>query len=266
VKIRNVTRERYRPRGMQTDAVRTLGVDLSAEPKKTAVAVLEWCRDDAVVVALSVGASDDAVVGLAGSADKVGIDCPLGWPEPFIDFVTAHRDHGPLAAHDLAGRRNLAYRATDLTLITDPDSPNPLSVSADRIGHAAMRAAGLLAALAKAGHDVDRAGGGLVVEAYPAAALKRWGLAHGGYKGSVNHPARGELLTGLTKAAPWLDLGAFDAACRASDDALDAVICALIARAVGRGKATTPGRDQAASAATEGWIAVPTCDLVDLLD
>ncbi|MEO6713138.1 MAG: DUF429 domain-containing protein [Mycobacteriales bacterium] len=59
----------------------------------------------------------------------------------------------------------------------------PLSVAADRIGLAAMRAAGLLADLADAGRAVDRAGTGVVVEVYPAASLKVWGLPHKGYKG-----------------------------------------------------------------------------------
>src|SRR4051794_15035155 len=111
---------------MQTDAVRTVGVDLSAEPKKTAVAVIEWHSRNAVVEELMVGAVDDHIVRSAASADKVGIDCPMGWPEPFIDFVTAHRDRGPLAAHDLAGRRELAYRQTDLAVI-ETEGLRPLS-------------------------------------------------------------------------------------------------------------------------------------------
>jgi hypothetical protein len=44
----------------------------------------------------------------------------------------------------------------------------PLSVAADRIGHAAMRCAGLLAQLARRGQSVDRCGRGVVVEVYPA--------------------------------------------------------------------------------------------------
>jgi hypothetical protein len=59
---------------------------------------------------------------------------------------------------------------------------NPLSVSADRIAHAAFRCAGLLARLAALGEPVDRAGSGVVVEVYPAAALRRLGLTHRGYK------------------------------------------------------------------------------------
>jgi hypothetical protein len=48
----------------------------------------------------------------------------------------------------------------------------PLSVATNRIGLAATRCAGLLARLAADGRPVDRAGTGVVVEVYPAAALK----------------------------------------------------------------------------------------------
>jgi hypothetical protein len=58
----------------------------------------------------------------------------------------------------------------------------PLSVSADRIAHVALRCAVLLAELDASGRPVDRSGSGHVVEVYPAASLRRWGLDHPGYK------------------------------------------------------------------------------------
>jgi hypothetical protein len=135
--------------------MRTVGVDLSAEPKKTAVAVVEWSPGEALVSSVDLAQTDEDIAAACEHAHKVGIDCPLGWPEPFIDFVTAHRDGKPLKAHDLAGRQDLAYRMTDLVLIDDK-SGRPLSVSTDRIGRAAMRAAGLLALLAR--DPPDRSG------------------------------------------------------------------------------------------------------------
>ena len=52
-----------------------------------------------------------------------------------------------------------------------------------------MRAAGILGALDAAGRAVDRAGAGFLVEAYPAAALKCWGLPYKSYKGPNNRLA-----------------------------------------------------------------------------
>lgn len=68
-------------------------------------------------------------------------------------------------------RRTLARRATDLHVSQVLPGAVPPAVGADRIAAVAMRAAGLLAALAEAGKPADRAGAGLVVEVYPAAAF-----------------------------------------------------------------------------------------------
>jgi hypothetical protein len=238
--------------------MRTVGVDLAAEPKKTAVAVIDWHAGGAVVDWVKTGFTDADILAASAGAAKVGIDCPLGWPEPFIEFLNAQREGRPLAAHDLEGRRLLAYRMTDRA-VTEAIGLRPLSVAADRIGHAAMRAAGLLAALEQTGASVDRSGAGLVVEVYPAAALKVWQLTHTKYKGTGSSAARNELVDALRARMPALELASFEPLCRVSDDAFDSLICALIARASALGKVTLPDQAQAAHAMTEGWIAIPTC-------
>ncbi len=198
--------------------------------------------------------------------DKAGIDCPLGWPAPFVEFVSAHHAGRVISLGEVAGRagrRRLAYRLTD-EAVHEAISRWPLSVAADRIGHTAMRAAVLLARLADEGRPVDRRGSGVVVEVYPAASLHAWGLPYRGYKGPQNLPHLAELVDRLTTAAPWLDLGAYATLCRVSDHALDAVIAALTARAAAQGLATQPGPDHAEAARTEGWIALPTTSLNEL--
>jgi predicted nuclease with RNAse H fold len=57
--------------------VRVVGVDLAAEPARTAVAVLGWDNGKAVVEDLRVGADDEAVLTALAAADKAGIDAPL---------------------------------------------------------------------------------------------------------------------------------------------------------------------------------------------
>lgn len=246
--------------------MRTVGVDLSAEPDKTAVATVEWSGGAAVVTALAEKADDAVVIEAVANAEKSGIDCPFGWPLPFVEFVTAHRD-GHVTGHPeyqgIAWRRTLANRMTDLQVAKRPGL-RPLSVAADRIGHAALRCAWLLSELDRAGVDVDRAGNGAVVEVYPAASLLRWGLVNGRYKGAANRQARDDLVRALRAAAPWLELGPYEDACRRSDDAFDAVVAALSARAATLGLVTAPTDDQAETARVEGWIAVPTCGLDEL--
>lgn len=246
--------------------MRTVGVDLSAEPDKTAVATVEWSGGAAVVTALAEKAADAVVIEAVANAEKTGIDCPFGWPLPFVEFVTEHRDGHVIGHPEYRGidwRRTLANRTTDLQVAKTPGL-RPLSVAADRIGHAALRCAWLLAELARAGLDVDRAGIGAVVEVYPAASLLKWRLANGRYKGTANRQARDDLVTSLRKAAPWLEFGHHEDACRRSDDAFDAVVAALSARAAALGLSTPPTDDQAEKARIEGWIAVPTCGLDDL--
>lgn len=201
-----------------------------------------------------------------------------------MDFLSAHRsgrvapppDRGATegeaqreAQREAQGeallwRRRLAFRLTD-EMVREQAGLIPLSVSADRIGHAAFRCAGLLAMLSDEGRPVDRSGAGVVVEVYPAAALRRWGLTHRGYKTPGQRASHAPVLEELLAAAPWLSLGPHEPLCRASHDAMDAVIAALAARAAALGHAIRPDKTQLDRARTEGWIALPTGTLDDLV-
>jgi len=69
----------------------TVGVDLAAEFAGTAVAWLDWSNSGASLRDLVLPADDDAVVDAIIQSDKTGIDCPFGWPEEFVSFVSAHQ-------------------------------------------------------------------------------------------------------------------------------------------------------------------------------
>jgi predicted nuclease with RNAse H fold len=240
--------------------MRTVGVDLSAEARGTGIAIIDWHSGGGRLSEVGVGADDAVVLAALEGADRAGIDSPLGWPEPFVDFLIAHRAGrapAPTGQSGLAWRRELSRRATDLH-VAETAGVVPLAVSADKIAAVAMRAAGLLAALADAGRPVDRSGLGLLVEVYPAAALRVWGLASRSYKGISNKPALGLLVDELRTALPDLDWCGHDAVCRQSDDALDAVVCALVARAVHLGLTAGPPDHLSIRAATEGWIHLPS--------
>jgi len=246
--------------------VLTLGVDLAAADVRTAVAAVQWSEAHATVQDLQLGVSDDQLIEAIQAADKAGLDCPLGWPEKFVSFVVAQQSGAlpPVDSDNALWRRQLAYRLTD-EVVRAETGLVPLSVSADRIAHAAFRCASLLARLAAEGQPVDRCGDGLVVEVYPAAALFRWRLSHRGYKTPGRGVGHDFLVDELTTAAPWLRLGYFEQLCRDSHDAFDAVLAAMAARAAAMGQVLMPDTAQRERARTEGWIALPTCTLDDLI-
>lgn len=245
--------------------MRTLGIDLSANPANTGACSIDW--DAGTVAFLARPATDDELVAAAVASDMTAIDVPLGWPDRFVEAIVAH--HGmkgwpPVATPSPADRVPLRYRVTDLAAVAA--GARPLSVSSDLIGVAAMRGARLQYLLLEAGVAVDRSGlTGRVVEAYPAAALRAWGLASSGYKGKRNAPACRSLADELVARCGRLGAVAATALEGCDDHALDAFVCALVGRAALLGATTRPPAEQAGAARREGWIHVPTGGLGDLV-
>jgi len=241
----------------------TLGIDLASRPERTAACAIEWTPARARVVDVACGQDDDALVKRIAGADKAGLDVPFGWPQAFVDAVGRFHAGGEWPEATLTALR---FRETD-RVVAARTGRWPLSVSTDLIGVPAFRAARLFSRLAAEHLAVDRAGRGRLVEVYPAAALRLWGLASTGYKRREGRPSLGRLLDALRQQTRgWLEVDA--AACRLcgrSDDALDALIAALIARAAALGLCAPPPPEHAARAAVEGWIALPEPDSLRLL-
>lgn len=239
-----------------------VGIDLAADPKRTGLAVLRADGESCTVEHVAVGANDDDLVGAIRTATKTGLDVPLGWPRRFVELLASHAA-GLVAAPASTGpewRRGLAMRATDLA-VHRQTGLTPLSVSTDRIAHPALRWAGLEARLRDLELDVCRDGTGAVCEVYPAAALRCWSLRHRGYKGSKNAEQRAELVAEMTAALPWLDWNGFRGLCAAEDDALDAVLSALIAREVHLEQGAPPPAELRETSRREGWIWLPRHEL-----
>jgi len=241
------------------------GIDLAAEPKGTALALIEWNNNQAKLQELFLGVDDAQIVEAAKSANKIGIDCAFGWPVEFFEFLTQHmnpnqKPKGIDGAMDW--RRTLSYRETDRE-VRKITGRWPLSVSTDRLGLTAMRNAGLLARFQEAGVNVDRSGEGTACEVYPGATLRLWCSDTAGYRTENNK--RAELLEKLKAQAPWLDLSSFEDQMLQSTDCFDAVIAALAARAVALGAYSKPSNDQLDKAKVEGWICLPSGDISTLI-
>ncbi|MFE7168467.1 DUF429 domain-containing protein [Streptomyces sp. NPDC057616] len=247
----------------------TVGIDLAASARRTAVCRMEWTGEGAVTAEFVVPPTDADLLALIRAADKTGLDCPLGWPSGFVATVLAHHQGVRLPAparfeeraDGRAGLDPLRFRLTDdLTWKATAMRP-PLSVSTDLLGVVALRAARLLDALAAADVPVPRDGSGLIAEVYPAAALRLWGIRPGrSYKNAgpesreVREHVLGSIEEGLGPRLPEQ----IRATCLDSHDHLDALICALVARAVLLGDTDWPKTaDERAAAVREGWIHLP---------
>ncbi len=243
----------------------TAGVDLAAEPKGTALAVVEWSAGRAQLMDLRLGVIDSVIVEAASRVDKIGIDCAFGWPVEFVEFVAQHADLESVLPDVDGGmdwRRQLSFRETD-RMVRERTGRWPLSVSTDRLGLTAMRCAGLLARIKASGIPVDRAGSGRVVEVYPGAALRLWGFDTTGYRTSSE--ARERVLELIQEEAPWFELGTFGPSMVASGDAFDAVVAAIAGRNAALGRYESPRPSQLDRARSEGWIALPTDRFRDLV-
>lgn len=236
----------------------TGGVDLASQAKYTGVCVITWSESRATVTEMSDHADDECIAQLMGRVEKLGIDIPLGWPMAFVDAVSMHASDGSWPAdYDHAQAHAFRYRKTDLWIRETLNARLPLSVSSDLIAIPAMRAAALLA---RQDAPVVRDGSGIVAEVYPAAALRRWGFRSQQYKGTLHAEARRELVLHLRRETKhWFEFADdFVEICCMNDNAWDALIAALVARAVSVGLVEPIPSEYAAAARQEGWIALPT--------
>lgn len=254
----------------------TVGVDLAASARRTAVCRVLWGGGDGLAVEFVVPEGDEGLLAVVRAADKTGLDCPLGWPSSFVATVLAHHrgERLPPAvrfeerADGRPGLDALRFRVTDDLTWKATSMRPPLSVSTDLLGVVALRAAYLLDGFAATGVPVPRDGSGPIAEVYPAAALRRWGIRLAGSYKSATPAARAvrehivrSVEAGLGVALPEPVRGQ----CFDSHDHLDALLCALVARAVLIGDSRWPrSPDECAAARQEGWIHLPGTDLAAL--
>jgi predicted nuclease with RNAse H fold len=236
----------------------TVGIDLAAQPQATAACSVVWQPAEAEIMSVEAGLDDGRLLDLlsAEDAQRIGVDVPLGWPTAFVDALARHHRGEPWGdLEDPPKGKSLTHRATDRWVHDQPDLELwPLSVSTDRIAYSAMRMARLLGQL---GHT-DRSGKGRVVEVYPAAALKCWGLTSRQYKRADGRANLLRLLQQLRKAAPWLKADdVIWGQIEEDDNGFDALICALVARAVVRNQCREIPPQHGAKASVEGWIHIP---------
>ncbi len=257
----------------------TLGIDLAAQPPGTAACLIRWEHSgQGFLERVADGLENEELMGMMSDPliSRVGIDSPFGWPIEFVTEISRFTQLGTVPeTEDLEQhRRRLRLRATDRE-IQATLGLTPLSVSTDRIGVVALRCARLLADYwATSGETPDRSGNGRLLEVYPAAALRQWRLAPareqhdpGTYKGASPGALRRRqrILRAITNyGRDWLEIQPELAEdCERNDHKLDALVCALVARAADNDQLveiSDPDR-----AASEGWIRLPRGQPLSLL-
>ena len=63
--------------------MRTLGIDLAAQPRNTSSCRIDWGAQTAQISQLHSGRDDESLLEEIADADKVAIDAPFGWPDEF---------------------------------------------------------------------------------------------------------------------------------------------------------------------------------------
>lgn len=230
------------------DGMVTWGLDLSTDPRKCAAVAIRWDAGRPHVLEVRKRLTPAMIVDLITSRDaQFAVDVPFGWPDAFIGFVTAHRDQAqrPPGDRDAWRKETLARRATDDRLLRYGALPLPAAF--DRLGKTAVMWSAIEFDLGEAGIRLDRSGiTGRVCETYPSAALAAWRL-----------PKAKPSLEFIRQAFPFLTIGN-DCASELStgEDARDALVCALVARAAALHLTVLPGDGVVVRARREGWIHV----------
>lgn len=248
----------------------TLGIDLASAADKTAFALVEWTPKIAFpthpsdyhgqLTQLNLQGSDsDLLQFRPHSRCLIGLDAPLGWPTPFIEYISTplselsrHSDKAPWTP---SIRDQMRYRQTD-RYTRSVLGRWPLSVSTDYLSLVGLRARGLL----RAWEISNITGQEYLFEVYPAVALKRWGLTHRGYKGKgiEKEQLRRSMLTTLSASFELTLSSYFQDQLIQSDHGFDALICCLITWYAHFSLCDLPSTEKEIEASQhEGWIYIP---------
>ena len=241
---------------MLPSQIRLIGVDCATDSTKVGIAAGLYTDGRVQVTDVQLCTKETSAASLAAQwltgtpRAVIGIDAPLGWPEPLAKSLAGHGagDHIKTAAHDLFRRETdrEVYRTT---------GKMPLDVGADRIARTAHAALTML-------HEIRRQTGKpipltwspvvedvVAIEVYPAASLSTHGFPSRTYKKVDQRATREAIVSSLNSV---LELPPDRTTMLNSADALDAVVCLLAIKDFLDGTALKPvNLDRARR---EGWI------------
>jgi len=241
--------------------VTIIGIDCAVSPRRTGLALGVFEKGRARVEQVVLGETRDSVIRTVANwiarapartpHPLIALDAPLGWPTALARVLPAHQAGAPVDAEANKMFRRLTDRVTKRET-----GKLPLDVGADRIARTARAALELLQDLRqRTGLEIPLAwkpgppAKVSVIEVYPAATLKVYGITNVRYKRKREVEVRREMLEPLREL---MDLPDDERLILQSSDALDAVVCVLAGADFLRGDVIeTTALDVARK---EGWI------------
>lgn len=241
----------------------TCGVDLSTKPKSTGIVTIQWdATGPGLITEARVGANRDELVDRIARSTDTGtvwaVDVPFGWPDGYAEFLSSHRE-GPATLDPGEGPPErpwdlISHRETDR--VARGKVGAGFNVSFDKLGATAAAWSVVEHGLRLRGIKLDRSGlTGPVVETWPSAAWRAWGLqSTPAAKASWQANLKRLLAEGVLQA------GDHEQELAANEHIRDALACALVARARALGLTTGPEPSSIERARREGWIHIPTAE------
>jgi len=241
--------------------VTIIGIDCAVSPRRTGLALGVFEKGRARVEQVVLGETRDSVIRTVANwiarapartpHPLIALDAPLGWPTALARVLPAHQAGAPVDAEANKMFRRLTDRVTKRET-----GKLPLDVGADRIARTARAALELLQDLRqRTGLEIPLAwkpgppAKVSVIEVYPAATLKVYGITNVRYKRKREVEVRREMLEPLREL---MDLPDDERLILQSSDALDAVVCVLAGADFLRGDVIETTALNVAR--KEGWI------------
>jgi hypothetical protein len=226
--------------------VQTLGIDLATREGSTGVCIVDWSTRTSRVEVGS-GHPDAELAKRINHVRRSGgwaaIDAPFGFPQAFNQAVQQwanrlerleYQDDGEIRRR--LTDRYVQKRQAEIKSAGPQHNRKgwntwPLSSVVDLITPSVLRCAQVLTLLDPQS-SVDRIGlTSHVVEAYPISALRAWGIDAGDYK--KNAQDCDDLMTCLCDAVSIAEPDGYrSVGLKVRDDAVDALVCAILAACV----------------------------------
>lgn len=238
--------------------MKIVGVDCATQKKKTGLSLATYEQGQCSLLEARTADGEKSVAEIIAGWLKederfvLALDAPLGWPVRLGEQLHGHRAGEPI----MEDPNRLFRRMTD-KFVREKIGKVPLDVGADRIARTAHTALALIGELReilglKVGMAWDplKIEQGAVIEIYPAATMKTYGIINSGYKDAGKEKLRESILQELKK---YVEIhSGLETALVTNADVLDSAFCVLAGMDFLDGRVHMPVDSQLAR--SEGWI------------